>query len=461
MNKVFEIIDELLATSSSNDKLAILKKYKDEKDFLKVMQFLYSPYIKSNIGYKKLNANEVPITFDANTKLTWSMVISEFSNSTGTQAELTFAWACINELPMGWDKTMAAIITKTLTIGITATTLNKAYGKGFIQKGGCMLGTLQKDVIAKYNQGNFIVTEKFDGQRKLNVRTANDDEIYSGRNWMYDPLYPDVVACYTGLPNGYVYDGEMLAVGEFPNSLARRQATSSICSKKGPKEGVEHVIFDIIPLADFKTGVCNVPTIIRKFWVAVLFDDKESIDILESLANFIGIKLYVPNEFNNLRLRTPRKYLRAAPVLGYLLDNITEEGILNYVTPIWQRGDEGIMLNEAAAPYEVKRSKYLLKVKNTEEYDLRITGWEYGTVETANEFVCGSLILNYKGFEVSAGSGLSREQRIDIMNNPEEWIGKICTVQCFGESKNKKGGTSLNSPVFICLRDDKEEADFE
>ena len=57
------------------------------------------------------------------------------------------------------------------------------------------------------------------------------------------------------------------------------------------------------------------------------------------------------------------------------------------------------------------------------------------------------------------GSGFSDEQRDYYFNNPNEIVGKIVTVKYKEATTNKNGGESLQFPVFVTVRFDKDSAD--
>ena len=60
----------------------------------------------------------------------------------------------------------------------------------------------------------------------------------------------------------------------------------------------------------------------------------------------------------------------------------------------------------------------------------------------------GALVVIYNGNKVGVGSGLSDAQRIEIWENPENYIGKFIEIDTFGESTNQQGTKSLNCPIF-------------
>lgn len=90
--------------------------------------------------------------------------------------------------------------------------------------------------------------------------------------------------------------------------------------------------------------------------------------------------------------------------------------------------------------------------------DCKIIGFEEGTGKY--EGMLGALLLDYKGYELRCGSGFTDEDRKEIWNNKEKYLGKIAEIQYFRESRNQDGGLSVSFPVFICIRHDKDEPSY-
>ena len=69
------------------------------------------------------------------------------------------------------------------------------------------------------------------------------------------------------------------------------------------------------------------------------------------------------------------------------------------------------------------------------------------TIETMT-----NIIVDYKGFNVSVGSGFSLSERNEYYNDPELIKNKIVTIKYFEETKNDQGGLSLRFPTFKGIR---------
>lgn len=441
MKEVAQVIKLIGQTSGYNDKLAILKKYGSTPGLKEILKFIYNPYCKTGISDAKLNKQGHPEGVGV-PRLEWSDAIAYFSkHQTGSDADVAFAWAFINDTreKYGADamRLACAIVTQNLKIGITATSLNNVYGKDFIPKTGCMLGTLFDDVPAHKIKWPCVVTEKLDGIRRILVKENGVCRFYS-RSGHEDAGLVEIMEEAKYLPDNHVYDGELLAAGNFKDCIAQRQATNSIANSKGTKTGLTFNVFDMLPVDEFYAGCSKMGAMNRKIILGSTLMD-ESIQLIDENWNYRIIAFGLHRELH---------FIKSVPILGFVksLDEVTP-----IVEQIWARGGEGVMLNTADGPYEIKRSKCLLKVKHTEEHILPVVNMVEGTGKFEDSL--GALVVAYvnkrgeKSY-IGVGSGFTDDQRRVIWDNPERFIGRMVEIETFGESTNAAGTTSLNCPIF-------------
>ena len=432
MNTLAKII-QAIGNARGNDKLYILQKYAGNADLKAILKFIYNPYCKTGIASSKLGsyrtANDVTVTLHE--------ALDYFkSHQTGSEADVTYAWYFINTSRKMFGDDAArlaiAIVTQDLKIGVTATSLNKVYGKDFIPKTGCMLGTLYGDVGPAKTHWPCIVTEKLDGIRRILVKENGNISCYS-RSGHLDEGLVDIFEEAKYLPDNFVYDGELLAIGSFTDCIAQRQATNSIANSKGIRKGLTFNVFDMIPVDEFFAGKSKERAQLRKLRLGATLKD-ESIQLLDDnwakLIAAFGI-------YEDLH------FIRPVPILGFVRSLEEAEPIVN---AIWSRGGEGIMLNTTSGLYEIKRSKELLKVKHTEEHVLPIIDMIEGTGKY--EGMLGALVVVYKGNRLGVGSGFTDQQRQYIWDNYSAYIGAQVEIETFGESTNALGTVSLNCPIF-------------
>lgn len=441
MNEVAKVIKAIGATSGYNDKLALLKKHAATPGLKEILKFIYNPYCKTGISDAKL-AKVMDEPGGGASHVSWQEALKYFSkNQTGSIYDMRFAKEFILSAYRlhGHDamRLACAIVTQNLKIGITATSLNNVYGKDFIPKTGCMLGTPFDDVPAHKVTWPCIVTEKLDGVRRVLVKENGVCRLYS-RSGHEDTGLVEILAEAKYLPDNFVYDGELLAAGEFKDCIAQRQATNSIANSKGKKTGLTFNIFDMVPVEDFYKGICTTPAITRKVRLGATLMD-ESIQ-------------YLTEEWNQLisafGIYEDLQCIKPVPILG-LVQNI--QSVEPIVDVIWKRGGEGVMLNVSSGPYEVKRSKKLLKIKHVEEFVLPVVDLIEGTgkyEDAMGSIVCLYTASNGTQSYVGVGSGFTDDQRRDIWENPDKYIGRKAEIESFGESTNAQGYKSINCPIF-------------
>ncbi|MGG3920494.1 hypothetical protein ABEV41_00840 [Geobacillus thermodenitrificans] len=223
-----------------------------------------------------------------------------------------------------------------------------------------------------------------------------------------------------------VYDGELLIhnADDYKDRDVL-QETLKIARKDGEKRGLVLHLFDMIPINEFKAGKSK----------ATYYKRKEVLNFIVEKLNSPYIKI-VPNLYVGKDL----------DVIPKLLEEMD------------RKGKEGLMLNVSDGKYQCKRTDVLLKIKSMNTMDCRIIGFEEGTGKY--EGMLGALILDYKGYELRCGSGFTDEDRKEIWDNKEKYLDKIAEIQYFRESHNQDGGLSVSFPVFICIRDDKNEPSY-
>lgn len=443
MIEVAKVINLIGNTSSSNDKLYLLKKNENVPGLKTILKFIYDPYTRTGISKAKLaKALKIaeergPYVMGNEPFISYTEMIDYLkTHTTGNDCDITMAARFINCTKVMYpeaEELAKAIVTQDLKIGVAATSLNKVYGADFIPKIGCMLGTLYGDVGPEKTKWPCIVTEKLDGIRRILVKENGVCRCYS-RSGHEDTGLIEIVEDAKYLPNNTVYDGELLAAGTFKDCIAQRQATNSIANSKGDKTGLTFNVFDMVPLDEFRAGISNDKALVRKITLGATLMD-ESIQHLEPDKWPMLIQAF--------GIHTELKAIRPVPILGLVKCMADVEPIVN---EIWARGGEGVMLNSTVGKYEIKRSKELLKVKHTEEHVLEVVDILEGTGKF--EGMMGALVVDYNGNKLGVGSGFNDAQRKDIWDNPEKYLGRSIEIDTFGESTNALGEKSLNCPIF-------------
>lgn len=423
MDKLYTTCMELKSITGTKDKKAFLETHKDDIDFIALLKFLLNPRIVTGISKAKLN-KKVPAVrgFIGDIENLYTYLEN---NNTGRDSDIAMCQGFVSYHVEHKDF-LSSIITKTLKLGVDTKLCNTVYGSDFIYLHEVMQGSSREKLRLK-NGETFYLTQKLNGVRGTYV----DGEIISRQGIAFTNL-DHIIAELKKMENicgkPMVFDGELIRknIDNLSDSENFRIGTGIINSDDTDKSCIEFVLFDCLPLDEFREG--------------------------KSKASFAKRRDMLYDLFYNQK----RENTRSVPVQYISNDETTIDGFLERADEL---GWEGLMLN-LDAPYECKRSTKLIKIKTFKYSDLRIVGYEEGTGKYVG--MLGSVIVEYKGGAVAIGSGLSDEQRVNYWKNPEELIGKIVQVKFKEETMDKKTGLkSLQFPVFQYLREEKTEPSYE
>lgn len=428
MDKVIDIFRSVQRTSGLNEKQRILSNNKDNELLKKCLIFLLDGNITTGISTKKLDKMTISKAREYDTQELQSFVdVMNYLkiHNTGTDNDV----ACIRKFICSNSKSDAEcefyeqMVTKKFRLGADSKLVNKAI-PGLIEEFNVQLGTPIEKVKLKGDELIFI-SQKVNGNRIAFV----GNECRTRQNKRYigvDHIIKDLLAL--GYEN-YFVDGELLYKNteNLPDSVAFQIGTGIANSKSSDKSKLKFVVFDIFPLNEFWSGKSKAPYSVRY----------KALDELEE-----KLKTY-----HTENIEVVRRFYH-----GYDHNEIWKW--LDYAE---EHDMEGCMIN-LDEPYECKRTKYLLKVKKFFDCDVRCIGVEEGTGR--NKGKLGALICDYRGYKLKVGTGFSDEDRIKYWNNPGLVVGKIITVKYKEETQNKNGGISIQFPVFVCIRYDKDEESY-
>lgn len=421
MKNVIEIVNQIAATSSRNEKESILKLNKENELLKKVLLYTYDPFRKYKVTEKTIKCNSNTISFLTIFELLDILSANNINDKLRDEVNAFLSTVQDEEERDFYIK----MLLKDLRCNISEKTINKVWD-GLISTFDVMLAKSYKDFSHKV-KGNFILTTKLDGTRCVAWREDRTVRVYTRQGKEIEGLI-DIENDMLRLPNRMVFDGELIA--ENPNNLVSKdlfQVTRKLASKKGNKTGLEFHCFDMLPLEEFKKGKSKLGCYDRKLQLSKL------------LAEAV--------EINQIKL---------VPVLYHGDDK-------EMITQLhgWAKNNnlEGIMINLADAKYVCKRTDTLLKVKEFYTVDLKIIGTQEGTGKYENSL--GALLVEYKGNTVGVGSGYTDSERDYLWNNRDSIIGRVSEVQFFEETVDEKTGLpSLRFPVYVQLRETGKEVSY-
>lgn len=431
---------KLLNTSSRLEKESILRENINNNPFKEVLKYLLDNMRISGISEKRFS-KEVDITLpDVKEDLSIITLLHYFdAHNSGADADISYVKGYTQALVYCQDSYkypqelyyfVKDVVTKSLRIGVDYTTANKVYGSDFIKKKEVMLGTSIEH--CDIPEGTwFSVSQKLNGTRCFYCNGSfysRQGKVFTGLDHIAEAL--QTVCASMGLEaNEWVFDGELILKDLSAGDSASFQIGTGIAnSKESSKKELKLVLFDVIPRECFENKSDSENYSQRK----------NRLEDVREVVNKLGVQdIGVVRVFYS----------------GTDLNKVWE-----YLDYAEQNDMEGVMLN-LDTPYRFGRTKELIKVKKFYTMDLRVIRIEKGTGRNKNRL--GKAIVDYRGNEVGVGSGFSDEQRNYFWNHPDEIVGHIIEVKYKEQTKNKEGSESLQFPVFISIRDDKDDISFE
>ena len=443
---VSEILAELESDNSRLFKENVLTVNKDNEQLKRVLKAALDPY--TQYYQRKIPKYESTLRTHTTHPLDWALNQLKLLTSreyTGNAA-IEHLQTILSSITEDNAEIIKRVVSKDLKCGVNIATVNKIFGKDFIETYPCMLASAFNQKAFEAIKYPALVQTKLDGMRAniiidsegiVDVRSRNGKQIsLDGHfdDFVMNVFYKSPTLANLDVFHGAVLDGELLVLDENNLFILDRKTGNGILNKavKGtitPEETsrVRFMCWDMIPLEDFKKGISEIPYFDR---VAVL---KERMDQVYNVQEDLLISI--------LETKTVGSYADCEEIFN---ESLAE-------------GEEGIIVKNGDSYWEDKRSKYQVKMKAELEADLLVEGVLEGTGKY--EGLVGSLscITKDGNLKVNVGSGLSDKMR---KMDPDEFIGKIVSVKYNEKIKDKNSEHwSLFLPIFQELRLDKSEAD--
>lgn len=442
-----EILDEIAAVGGKNDKGKILAKYKDNELLKRVIYLAHSPRIKF---YIKQIPDYTPDN-DGGETLEWALDgLTKISNREYTGHEAS-AWLSTIMSGVSSDDAyvIERIIDKNLKIGMDSG-INKvipnlieetAYqgAKSFSEKGALKLFEKGKAVMSQV---------KADGTYRNAIIRSGEIELISRQG---------EVSNLTGTKflNELAQLEDCVLNGELTIDGVKRTVANGIVSS----------IMDIMEKANERSGAESAKKI-------TAFEEKHGsfLPMLDKLRFTVWDMITVDEYFEakstteyHERFNTLRKRLE-----GQSHDQVdlietrfirTYEEAMEHFLDTQKRGLEGTIIKDSHAGWKDGKPTYQIKVKLEMDMDLRIVGFNYGTIGTKNENVISVLQLESEcGKLKTAPAGMTEAMMADVTARQEELMGTVVQIRCCGLSETDKGW-STQHPSIVELRTDKDTCD--
>ena len=397
LSEVYMIIRDIQNCSSTKAKQHIVKSNANNETFKKILMYAYNDM---QYGVKKTTISKME--FNPNADYLWNNIWSMFEDLAKSNINNDLVLKISNTIGYFANENvrdlLIRVLLKDLKIGMNVKSINKAIN-GLIPMFDVMKASSYDD-------------KKFIGSVLKQARVKQEG-------------FDELDKAFQNMPDGYLYEGEILKVGEFNTSKEQFKETDKIYSIKGKKRNLMIKLFDLIPLDKFNEGEWGVKAIERKKMLKEFIDKNN-----HPLVQFADI-IYQGTDISIIQ-----KKLEEVSKDGY------KEGLM-------------VMLNDGK--YEAKRTKLILKCKLFNTIDLRVVDIKESKEKPGT---MGSAIVMYKGNTVGV-SGWKEEDKIYYYQNPQELIGKIIEIKFKEVTVDKNGVESLQFPNVVRIRFDKDEESYE
>ena len=421
MTELQNFIDDMRATSSSTDKIAIISR---SSAFIhKVLEYTYNPFKQYYTTSKTCKKNSDKCYYDGRDLYPFELLDSLSDRKfTGHEAiALVNGWVANTD----YGELLYRIIDKNLDIRVGDKVINKAV-PGLIPTFSVALAQEYKGKC-DWND-SWYASRKLDGVRCLAVVD------FEGKCTLYSRMGKELTTLNkvkeaieaTNVINT-VFDGEICLVDE--NGDEDFQGVMKQLRRKDHQiKNPVFMIFDMIYKKDF---------------------DKQKGDLVLSK-----------------RLRTLRSWFNGRNIIDNTLRycqqyEITDDKHFETWSKLSSDNKwEGFMVRKDVG-YEGKRSKNLQKVKKFFDAEYKVVDFDVDNHEVVRDGksvtmnMLAQVWIEHKGHRVKVGSGWTQEQRLQYMDG--SIVGKIITVQYFEETHNDKGGISLRFPTVKIVHGDKRE----
>lgn len=425
MVSILGILDQVAATSSRNEKEAILTQHADNTVLKRVFKLAYDKQI---LFFTKQTPDESVWGTHQGPKVCLDKLLDDLESEivsrklTGNAAA-GFLMKLFALAERDDAEVLHRVITKDLRIGATSGTANKVW-KDLISKPAFMLAqTDTKSIVYPAisqlkedgTRGKFI----YDGETvTLMSRNGNDIETRGTFNSWAKRL---------GGP--MILDGELVAFRD-GKRLSRKEGNGIV--NKAVRGTISEDEAKMLVFVAWDIETMPDKTYDKRFEIIEQWDS--IIDNLDDNDKVIAVE--------------------SREVATY------EDALVHY-REARERGLEGTLLKNKKSFWQPKRSFDLVKFKAEYEGEFKVTGFEYGKKGTKNEKRIGALYYETADGLIKGDVGIFKDFPDSVR---EDWLTnmpKIVTIR-YNEritSKSSKTGTeNLFLPRVIAARWDKDEA---
>ena len=416
-----DILNELNESNSSNYKLDILKKYKDNSELKKLLELTYNRNKYNFNVSKNCIIKDNPSILESNGSKAVDNLLSalEILGEGTIRGNEAHQFVCnhLKHLDNDNKEIFLNVLGRDLKIGLNVKSINKVF-KNLIPKPNYMRCAVLSEKTLKKIKFPAFIQLKMDGTyREIHVADGQvSGKTRSGEEYFNPVLFKEM----ENFPNGY-YTGELTIDGE-----SRFTGNGLINSLNPPYEKITFTVWDYLTDDDY----------LEKTKTPYYSRFESLSDIIEK-HNSNRVKLVPNHEVNSI------------------------DEALKYVSDWMEQGLEGGVLKDKNNVFKNGTSGTQLKIKLKVDAEMRITGFTDGTIGTKREGKIGAIqFSNDEGTIKGQCSGFSDEELDLFTKNKDNLIGRIISVEFNDLVKSENNDYyALSHPRFIEIRNDKDETD--
>lgn len=442
-----EIFEELANEPGTNNKIEILKKYRDNKLLSRVFYLANSKrikfYIKQIPEYKnKPDGMLLEAGLDQLSSLSERVL-------TGHDGVNHLKWI-LESLSKDDAYIIERIIDKDCKIGTGTTLINKIFPK-LIEETPYMGAKsydvdLAKKIFEKKGYGYSQI--KMDGRYCNAIIRSGDVELESrggepsvltGAKFLeelksFDDCVLNGELTIPGISryesNGIIASlisiGKKSLEGKSTKKEIEKFVKENTMSYEQALNSIQYTLWDTITIDEYFDAKSSTPYHIRLANVEVLIDQAKSTKVV--LIDSRKVETY--------------------------------EQAMSHFQEVLKSGEEGTILKSGNGAWKDGKPNWQVKMKLEMDVDLKITGFNYGTKGTKNEHLISSFTCESSdGKVVTRPQGLKEDMMEYVTKNQTKLMGTILECKSCGLSHDSNGNYSLLHPAFTRLRDDKNECD--
>lgn len=420
------------STSSTTDKVAILKEHTDNELLKSILLYTYNPFYKYYMKSTMPSATPLKEPRFPLAELIDQINDAILVNSLRGNKAVDLVQDVLSQSTKAQQRILIRMMKKDQRVGVGVGLINKAW-KGFIPELKRMkASSLTKDHLSKITYPA-VEELKYDGSCLITTITGDGASLISQNlselnSTILKPLFERAIE---KLDEPIAVEGELVYTKD--GKMAPRSTTNGYFNKmiQGTldpeiEKHMMYYVWEVLPLKDYFSGKYAMPYTERR----------------DQLCGFIEAvdpnhRFVIPSES-----RIVNNEQEAMKLFHYYHDDC---------------GLEGGILKNLVAPWKAGRSSNLVKLKNIKEADVKIVGCNIGTGKY--EGMLGSFDIETEDGKIacSVGSGFSEEQRKYFWEIKDELIGSIIeiTYNDIVDSKSKPGMLSFYLPIFSRTRPDK------